>query len=289
MKVDTSNLDKVFFPRAELTKGDLIDFYESISDFILPHLKDRPLTLQRFPDGIQAEGFYQKEAGDYFPEWIETKQIKKEGGTVNQVICNNKSTLKYLVNQGTISFHTWLSKKESLHKPDMFIIDLDPPQDDFEIVRESAFALHEFFKKANTEVFLMTTGSQGLHLVLPLQPESDFDHVREVGKKLGEKMTNEHADLFTTEQRKDKRNGKLYFDIQRNAYAQTSVTPYSVRPIEGAPVATPLSWDELKKSELNSQSYTVSNLKRRLSQKEDPWKGMNRHRIKIESLAEWLD
>lgn len=288
MKVETSNLDKVFFPGNNITKGDLIDYYESVSDYILPYLKDRPLMMQRFPDGIMEEGFYQKEAGEYFPEWIETKRVDKEGGAVNQVICNNSSTLRYLVNQGTICFHTWLSTKDQLRKPDKFIIDLDPPKGDFEIVRESALALHAFFEKAGIEVFLMTTGSKGLHIVLPLRAASDFDSVRDAGKKLGEMMAKAHPDLFTMEQRKNKRGGKLYFDIQRNAYAQTGVAPYSVRPITGAPVATPLSWDELKRSSLNSQSYHLKNIKNRLTQKEDPWKGMRRHRVKIERLIAHL-
>jgi len=288
MKVETSNEDKVFFPDAKITKGDLISYYESIEDLILPHMEGRPLMMQRFPDGIEADGFYQKEAGDYFPDWMETMEIKKEGGTVNQVICNNASSLKYLVNQGTITFHTWLSRNPEINHPDKLIIDLDPPEGNFEIVRDAARALDEFFREANITAYLMTTGSKGLHIMVPLDGKSDFDTVRNVGKELGNRMTQKYPDIFTQEQRKNKRKEKLYFDIQRNAYAQTAVSPYTVRPVKSAAVATPLSWDELDRSDLDSQTYTVKNIQRRLSQKEDPWKGYRRHRISIDRLEKSL-
>ena len=284
MKVETSSEDKVLFPEDDLTKGDILEYYESISEAILPHLEDRPLMLQRFPDGIDTDGFYQKEAGDYFPDWIETKKIKKEGGTVNHVICQNKSTLKYLVNQGTLTFHTWLSTTDDIHKPDQFIIDLDPPKGDFEIVRDAALILHEFFEKEEITAFAKTTGSKGVHVMIPLDGKSEFDEVREVGAKIGEIMVEKHGDVFTQEVRKNKRDGKLYFDIQRNAYAQTAVCPYSIRPIEGAPVATPLDWEELKDGSIDAQSFNVKNIQSRLSQKHDPWKGFRRHALGLKRL-----
>lgn len=288
MKVETSNEDKVFFPDAKITKGDLLDYYESVEDLILPHLEDRPLMMQRFPDGIKADGFYQKEASDYFPDWMETIEIEKEGGTVNHVICNNASSLKYLVNQGTVTFHTWLSRRPEIRRPDKLIIDLDPPKGNFEIVRHAAQALKDFFEEAEIAAFLMTTGSQGLHVMVPLDGKSDFDAVRDAGKILGNRMTEKYSDIFTQEQRKNKREEKLYFDIQRNAYAQTAVSPYTVRPVKSAAVATPLSWDELNKTDLNSQTYTVKNIQSRLSQKDDPWKGYRRRRIGIDRLKESL-
>lgn len=286
MKVETTNEEKIFFPDAEITKGDILNYYDSISELILPYLKDRPLMMQRFPDGIRGEGFYQKEAGDYFPDWIETMKIEKEGGVVNQVICNNSSSLKYLVNQGVLCFHTWQSVKTNINNPDKLIVDLDPPKGDFEIVRDAANVLFEFFNEVDISAYLMTTGSEGLHIMVPLDGKSDFDTVRNTAKMLGSKMTKKHPELFSREQRKSKRKGKLYFDIQRNAYAQMTVSPYTVRPVKSAAVATPLSWDELIKNELNSQSYTVKNLHNRLSQKDDPWKGHKRHKIGIKRLEE---
>ncbi|QCK16625.1 non-homologous end-joining DNA ligase [Mangrovivirga cuniculi] len=286
--IDISNTDKVFFDKENFTKGDVIEYYRDISDFILPHLEDRPLMLQRFPDGIDGDGFYQKEASDYFPEWIKTKSLKKEDGKVNHVICNDKATLIYLANQGTITFHGWLSKVDKIKYPDKLVIDLDPPSSDFEIVRKAAFLIKDTLEEMDVTSFLTTTGSSGAHVVIMLDGKCDFDQSRDFGKNLGDFLSAKYSDVFTTAARKEKRNGKLYFDIQRNAYAQTAVVPYSIRPIENAPIATPLDWEELKDKSINARSYDLKNIKRRLSQKEDPWKGARRSAYGINSLAERL-
>lgn len=282
--IEISNRDKVFFKKDEITKGDLIDYYADVSEYILPFLKDRPLMLQRFPDGIEKDGFYQKEASDYYPDWIETKEVDKKDGKVNHVICNDKSTLVYLVNQGTITFHAWLSRKDKLNNPDKLVIDLDPPSFDFEIVREAAFLIREELEKMEVKSFTNTTGSSGLHVVIMLDLSADFDESRSFGQTFGDYLSEKHSDVFTTASRKEKRDGKLYFDVQRNAYAQTAVVPYSIRPIEGAPIATPLDWDELNSKSICAQTYHLANIKKRLSQKDDPWKDIKNHTYSIESL-----
>lgn len=271
--IEIKNRDKIFFPADEITKGDLIDYYERISDSILPYLKDRPLSLNRYPNGIREEGFYQKSVPDYFPGWIDTEKVKKkEGGSNKQVVCNKKATLVYLANQGTISFHPWLSTSSDINKPDKLVFDLDPPDSNFEIVIEGAKALHVLLgKKLGLNAFVMTTGSKGLHVVCPLKPEKDFDEIRDFAKKTANHLSNSHPDAYTTETRKDQREGRLFIDYLRNAYAQTSIPPFSVRAREGAPVATPLAWDELNNTDLTSQAYTIKNIFRRLSQKKDPW------------------
>lgn len=271
--IDISNRDKVFYPDEGITKGDVIDYYDKVSDHLLPYLKDRPLSLQRFPDGINGDGFYQKEVSDYFPEWIKTEKVeKKEDGTVKQVICNSKATLIYLVNQGTLSFHPWLSKISDLNKPDKLVFDLDPPKDNFEIVIEGAKALRTLLEEElDLNTFLMTTGSEGMHVVCPIKATVDFEEVRAFTRGVAEFLAGEHSDAFTTEVRKNKRNDRLFLDYLRNAYAQTSILPYSLRAIKGAPIATPLSWDEINKKDLGSQSYHIKNIFRRLSQKDDPW------------------
>ncbi|MCX2743241.1 non-homologous end-joining DNA ligase [Mangrovivirga sp. M17] len=286
--IDISNTEKVFYKKEKFTKGDVIEYYKDMSEYILPYLKDRPLMLQRFPDGIDKDGFYQKEASDYFPNWIKTKSLKKEDGKVNHVICNDKATLVYLANQGTITFHGWLSTIEKIKNPDKLVIDLDPPSSDFEIVREAAFLIKGTLEKMDVTSFVNTTGSSGVHVVIMLDGKSDFDQSREFAKNLGEYLSEQHSDVFTTATRKEKRNGKLYFDIQRNAYGQTAVTPYSLRPIENAPIATPLDWNELKDKSINSRSYDLTNIKRRLSKKEDPWKGARRSSYGINSLSDRL-
>lgn len=290
-EVEIKNRDKVFFPEDNITKGDLIDYYEKIADSFLPYLKNRPLSLNRFPDGITEEGFYQKQASDYFPNWIDTVEIeKKEGGSNTQVVCNRKATLIYLVNQGTVSFHPWLCTTADLHKPDKLVFDLDPLQGNFEIVVKGAKALRSLLdEELGLNSFLMTTGSKGLHVVCPIKPEKKFEDVRGFAKKAANFLADNDSDTFTVETRKDQRKGRLFIDYLRNAYAQTSIPPYSVRAREGAPVATPLGWDELHKDGLHSQSYTIKNIFKRLSQKDDPWSSFQKKATKIDNAVKKLN
>lgn len=274
--IEISSIEKLFFPEEGITKGDLIDYYKRIADTLLPHLEERPLSLQRFPDGIDGEGFYQKQAPDYFPDWIDrvTVQVKEDEGHQSQVVCNNASTLIYLADQACITPHTWLSRQDKLTHPDKLIFDLDPPDDDFELVRAAARALRQMLADVGLIPFLTTTGSQGLHVVVPLDRSAEFDTVRAFARNLAEKLARREPDRFTVEPRRNKRAGRLFLDYLRNAYAQTSVAPYAVRPKPGAPIATPLDWDELDEPDLHPQQYTIQNIFRRLGQKDDPWQGM---------------
>ncbi len=288
---EVNNLDKLFFPNKEYTKKDLMDFYEKMAETMLPHIEDRPLTMIRYPDGIDGKKFYQKDAPDYFPDWIETKSIKnKEGGKTNYVICTKKSTLVYLASQGCITPHIWLSRKDKLEKPDRMIFDLDPSKDDFREVKEAARRIRELLEEElGLPLYLMTTGSKGMHIVVPLKRERTFDEVRDFAQKAGRYLENEYPDEMTTNSRKENRKHKLFLDVARNAFGQTGVAPYAVRPLEGAPVATPLEWDELSRSSLSARSYTIKNIFKRLSAKEDPWKDINSHAVSLDSAVEKLD
>lgn len=272
-KFDISSPDKLYFPDSEITKGDILEYYQRISGFMLGYLKNRPLVLQRFPEGIDGESFYQKQVPDYFPDWIETVEVMKKGdGTKQQlVVCNDQDTLLYLVNQGTLTFHPWLSRKDRLDVPDRAVIDLDPSSDDPAQVRQAARVVCEALAEREIIVCPTTTGSSGYHLVIPLRRGDTFDQVRDKLKKLSDELVQAHPDLLTAEQRKKKRGDKVYLDIARNAYAQTSVSIYSVRALPGAPVATPLTLAELDRSELSPRSYTVDNIFRRLAQKKVVW------------------
>lgn len=265
-EVEISNPDKLIFQDKEITKLDMVKYYDKVSDRMLPFLKDRPLTLQRFPDGIDTDGFYQKNAGEYFPDYIETVSIKTEEGTNTQVICNNKKSLIYLANQGTVTFHIWLAKKDDLYMPDKVVFDLDPPKDSFEKVKDAAEKIGEFLRKEGKEPKLMTTGKSGFHVWYPVRRDKNFDDRREEVKALANKMEEKHPDILTTATRKNKRENKVFVDYLRNAYGQTSVCPYSLRPIQSCGVATPLDWEELSKIEKPDQ-YTLANLFRRLGQK----------------------
>lgn len=277
--IELSHPDKLYFPQDGLSKSDLINYYRRIADVMLPHIQNRPLSLQRFPEGIHEKGFYQKEVSDYFPDWIEQVLIpvESEGESQPQVVCNDIATLIYLANQGCITFHPWLSREDNLNQPDRVIFDLDPPPEgDFDLVRTGAQSLRSALEETGLIPFVMTTGSKGLHVTAPLNARADFDTVRAFARRLAEELVNKEPKKFTTETRKEKRNGRLFLDYLRNAYAQTAVAPYSVRPLPGAPVATPLEWHELQ-SDLDSQRYNTGNIFRRLGQKDDPWREMAKY------------
>jgi bifunctional non-homologous end joining protein LigD len=273
------NLEKVFFPDDGISKGDVIDYYTKIAQTMLPHLRDRPLSLQRFPDGIDEEGFYQKEIPDYFPSWVGRTQVmvKEDRRTQAQVVAGDASTLAYLADQGVVTLHGWLSRAKQLDYPDKLIFDLDPPGDDFKQVRTAAFLLRDILRELDLAPFVMTTGSRGLHVVIPLNAEAEFDSVRSFAKGCAQLLAHRHPSRLTTETRKEKRQDRLFLDYLRNAYGQTGVIPYTIRARPGAPVAAPLDWDELQDSSLTSQSYTLKNIFRRLGQKTDPWQTFTRH------------
>jgi len=280
-RFETSNTDKVLFPDAGVTKGQLIDYYRRIAAVMLPHLEDRPLTLHRFPDGIGESGFYQQDAPDYFPGWIDTCRVRRssddERGPVEHVLCNNEATLAYLANQAVITFHGWLARAPKLHTPDKLVFDLDPPSDDFEPVRQAARWVAALMEQLGLAPFVMTTGSRGLHVVAPLEPDLDFDAVRDFARAMADRLADEHPDALTVAQRKNKRRGRLYLDVMRNAYGQTGVVPYSVRALPGAPIATPLAMKELGDRRLAPRRWHLKNIMRRLGQRDDPWQDIRRH------------
>jgi len=254
---------------------------------MISHLKDRPIVMHRFPDGIKSSGFYQKNVSNYFPKWISTLKLKKEDGRVEHVLCQNKATLVYLANQACITPHIWLSKKGNIRNPDKLIFDLDPPEDDFSLVVHGAKSIKKILENIGLTPFVMTTGSRGLHVVVPLVPETDYDKVRNFAKDVGEYLEGSDKQL-TIQQRKDKRKGRLFVDYLRNSYAQNSVAPYSIRAIEGAPIATPLEWNELTKK-MTSQYYNIENIFKRLNQKLDVWKTIKSKSKSIEKPRKKLD
>ncbi|WP_127844733.1 non-homologous end-joining DNA ligase [Psychroflexus aestuariivivens] len=264
--IEISNPDKLIFANKGITKLEMVRYYEKIADKMLPYLENRPLTLQRFPDGIEDGGFFQKNAADYFPDFIETVSIETENGSNLQVVCNNKKTLIYLANQGTVTFHIWLATQDNLNKPDKVVFDLDPPENSFEKVKTAAGKIRDLLINEGKEPRLMTSGKKGLHVWYPVDRYKNFDDRREEVKELAEKMKEKHPNILTTATRKEKRNHKIFVDYLRNAYGQTTVCPYSLRPINSAGVATPLEWNELSKIK-KGDHYTQENIFRRLGQK----------------------
>lgn len=267
--IQVSRPEKVLFPEDGITKADLVAYYRTVARRMVPHLRGRPLMLERHPDGIGGQGFLQKEVPDHFPDWIHRAELPKEGGTVTHVLCDDTATLLYLADQGCVTLHRWLSKADRPDNPDRFAIDLDPPDEDFAPVREAARWLHELLEELELPSLPMTTGSRGVHVIVPLDRRAPFDDVRAFAHDLAEVLVARHPDRLTTAPRKQARRGRLYLDVQRNAYAQTAVAPYAARARPGAPVAAPLSWDDLDDPGLHAGRWTIADVDGLL--KEDPW------------------
>jgi len=278
-RVDISNAQKVFFPDSGITKGEIVDYYARIAATMLPYVRGRIVTMRRFPNGIKGKSFYHKQVPDHFPDWIKRVEVEKEDGKLVQLVIENAATLVYLANQGCITPHVWLSRVDRRDRPDRLIFDLDPSDDDFALVRNGARELRKTLSQAGLKSYPMTTGSRGLHVIVPLDKSASFDETREFARQVAGNLAARRPKHFTVEQRKAKRQGRVFLDIFRNAYGQHGVAPYAVRAKPGAPVAAPLDWREL--GNVNPQKYTIKNIFRRLSRKADPWKGMGRHAASI--------
>jgi bifunctional non-homologous end joining protein LigD len=277
IEVEITHPDRVLFPADQITKRDLVDYYCEVADTMLPHLKDRPLTVQRFPRGIGQKGFIQQDFADSAPAWISRAEVAKEGGSVVHPVAKRPEALGWLANQSCITLHAWQSRRDRLHNPDRLVFDLDPSDGDFAVVRATARATAGVLDDLGLACYLQTTGSRGLHVVVPLRADADFDTVRQFARDVAEVVVADDAAHRTVEVRKDKRGGRVYLDVMRNAYAQTAVAPYSVRARPGAPVATPLEWDELESRGLRADRFTIHDIPKRLAGQRDPWADISRH------------
>lgn len=284
-----TNPDKILFPRAKITKEQFVEYYEKIAPIMLPHMKGHPITMHRFPDGVEGEFFYQKDAPDYFPDFIPRQPVEKSsGGIVNYALINTKSALVYLANYVCVP-HIWLSREPKLNYPDRMIFDLDPsPGVVFSMVKWAAKELKTILNELGLPSFVMTTGSRGVHVVVPLKRLYLFDDVREFAQDIARYLIEKHPTKLTLTMRKSERGKKIFLDTLRNAWSATSVAPYAVRAKEGAPIATPLKWSELS-GVASSQKYTIKTIFQRVSRVGDPWKDFARHATSLGSAIKKLD
>ncbi len=279
IEVEVTHPDRVMFPADGITKLDLADYYGEVAETMLPHLKGRPLTVQRFPRGIGENGFVQQDFADTLPDWMSGVEVDKEGGTLVHPLADRPQALRWLANQNCITLHVWQSRLGNLNHPDRLVFDLDPSDADFAVVRATARTVADVLDDLGLASYVQTTGSRGLHVVVPLRADAGFDIVRQFARDVAEVVAADDDAHRTVEarKRKDKREGRIYLDVMRNAYAQTAVAPYSVRAREGAPVATPLQWDELDERGLRADRFSIRNVPERLAGQGDPWADMFRH------------
>lgn len=267
---------KVLFPDDGLTKADLAAYYREAAGRMLPQLRGRPLMLERHPGGIQDHGFMQKDTPEHTPEWVHRAELPKEGGTVTYTICDDTATLVYLADQACVTLHRFLSRADRADRPDRLVIDLDPPDGDFAPVREAALRVRGLLAELELPSTVMTTGSRGLHVLIALDGKAHVDDVRAFARDAADLLAARHPDTLTTHTRKDARRGRLYLDVQRNGYGQTSVAPYAVRSKPGAPIAAPVTWDDVADPELTARRWTLTTAADLL--KADPWRGAPRGR-----------
>jgi bifunctional non-homologous end joining protein LigD len=256
--VAISHPRKVYWPEQGYTKGDLVAYYDGVAAVLLPYLRDRPLHLYRWPDGIRGKSFYQKQLPEDLLERIETVNVARDGEQpVRYAMCNDRSTLLTLVNTGSIDLHPWLSRRGSLDSPDWAVIDLDPKGAPFEQVIKVARIVGRLLRGLGLEPYLKTSGSTGLHVCIPLEPGYTYDQARMFCEAVARLVVRDHADIATVERVVARRDGRVYVDFLQNRREQTVVPPYVVRPVEAASVSMPLAWDELE-GDLHVGDFTLA-------------------------------
>lgn len=270
-----THTDRVLFPEAGIRKGDVLDYYERVADRLLPYLRDRPLTLERLPQGLGGDAkahFWQKDTPAHYPEWIPRVALPTETGkTVRYVLVNDARALLYLVNQGTLTFHIWPSRLADLDRPDFVLFDLDRAQATFADVVTVARQFHQILKDREHPAYVKTSGKTGLHLFVPWQQEGDFDAARAWAHAVAEEVVQALPERATLEVRKAKRGRRVYLDVLQNAKGHHVVPPYVLRAVPGAGVSTPLRWTEVT-PDLDPARYNLKTLPARLArQKRDPW------------------
>lgn len=286
--IQTSNEDRVLFPRDGITKGDIIRYYRDIAKWMVPHTRGRRLTMQRYHHGIDEPGVFQKDTPSHFPDWVHRVTVPKQGGTVTHVVADNAETLVYLANQGCLTPHVGLQRADRMEFPDQMIFDLDPSEDDFGIVRSVAWSIKELLDELGLASFLKLTGSRGLHVVVPIDRRTKFDEVRAFAREIAGAVAAQRPGEVTTELLKKKRGGRLFLDTNRNGTAQTVVPAYAVRARDGAPVAMPISWDELNNPRMNARCFTIRNACRRVRGATDPWIGFAKSARSLKSAQSRL-
>jgi bifunctional non-homologous end joining protein LigD len=271
--LNLTHLDKIYWPKDKYTKGDLVEYYTSVAEYMLPYLKDRPESLNRHPNGIEGDNFFQKDVDHQGPEWVQRIPVYSESNKkeINYLLCQDKATLIYMANLGCIEINPWSSRTGALDNPDFLVIDLDPEKISFEAVIQTAKEVKKVFDSIGIDSYCKTSGATGLHIFAPLAAKYDYDQVKEFARVIAILVNKKLPKITSIERMPKKRQGKVYLDFLQNRKGQTLAAPYSVRPKEGATVSTPLKWSEVKKG-LNPKKFTIKNTVSRIKKTGDLWK-----------------
>ena len=281
--------DKILFPDNGITKGELASYYETIAPLMLPHLRRRPITMERFHRGISAPGFFQKDVSKGFPEWLERVEVPKHGGTVHHPIANDTRSLLWLANQNSITIHVWPSRTPHLYNPDICIFDLDPSQTEtLEPLRKAAVNLRDLLAELGLPSWIKTSGSKGFHIAVPLDGKSDFAEVARFAHRVGRILVNRDPDNLTQEFSKADRGGRILIDTGRNGYSATYAATYTVRAKPGAPISAPCTWEEVQTGDVGPQTFTLRTMAQRVAQVGDLWSEMLRKKRSLKRASERL-
>jgi bifunctional non-homologous end joining protein LigD len=263
--------EKVLFPDDGITKGDLAGYYETIAPVILPHIKGRPITMERYPAGIGKKGFWQKDVSKGFPEWLERVEVPKKDGVVHHPVITDERSLLWVTNQNTITQHVWISRVPDLYYPDICVFDLDPSTDDAAEVRGAAVGLRDLLGELGLPSWVKTSGSKGFHIVVPLDGTAKMGEVARFANTVGRVLVSLAPDHLTQEFAKVDRKGRIYIDTGRNGYSATFAAAYTVRAKPGAPVSAPCTWDEVERGTVHPGSFNLRNMPARIKKAGDIW------------------
>src|SRR5215813_7615382 len=282
--------EKVLFPDEGITKAELASYYETIAPVILPHLRGRPITMERYHRGISQPGFFQKDVVKGFPEWLERVEVPKKDGTVHHPIANDTRSLLWLANQNSITIHVWPSRAPRLYYPDICVFDLDPAnENEPDILRTTALRLRDLLTELGLPSWVKTSGSKGFHIAVPLDGQADFGVVARFAHRVGELLVNRDPKNLTREFSKADRGGRILVDTGRNEYSATFAAAYTVRAKSGAPVSAPCTWEEVERGEVQPKSFTLRSMTRRINEVGDLWADMLKRKRSLEKAIHRLN
>ena len=280
--------EKVLFPDDGITKGELAAYYEGVAPVMVPHIKSRPVTMERFPAGIGRKGFIQKDVSKGFPSWLERVEVPKKGGVVHHPIVTDTRSLLWLANQNSITPHVWTTRAPNLYHPDICIFDLDPSKEDSTMLREAALALRDMLEALGLPSWVKTSGSKGFHIAVPLDRKAETDVVGGFAHRVGAALVAQDPRLFTQEFHKADRGDRILVDTGRNGYSATFAAVYAVRARPGAPVSAPCQWTEIERGEVEPRTFTLRNMADRLADVGDLWADMRRRKRSLTRPAQRL-
>jgi bifunctional non-homologous end joining protein LigD len=280
--------EKVLFPEDGITKGELASYYEAIAPVMLPHIRGRPVTMERYHRGIGEAGFFQKDVSRGFPEWLERIEVPKKGGTVSHALVQDTRSLLWTVNQNSITPHVWPSRAPNVFQPDVCVFDLDPAEDDPDVLRGAALALRDLLAELELRSWVKTSGAKGFHIVVPLDAEAGFGDVSAFAFAAGQALVRRDPEHLTQEFNKADRDGRILVDTGRNGYSATFAAAYSVRAKAGAPVSAPCSWEEIESGTIGPRSFGLRTMVKRMAEAGDLWAGLGECRQSLRGAVERL-